>query len=829
VSECCAKCFHCKGPLPAQPLPAEIDGKSVSVCSVECANTIGDIVKSGLGDFYKDRESPGSDVAKPRKPVEHWETYERPAVMREFVRNGDNGKLIADLLVQGVHCAACTWLIENTLAKVAGVESIAVNPVTTRAELCWDPRRVRLADLLRKIEHLGYTPVPFTEQRAQLATEQEKHVAMRRLLVAGLGMMQVVSYAIAMYAGAFQGMDPDIQEFFRLISLVVATPIVLYSGAPFFAGAWRNLRSLHMGMDVPVALAIGAAWSASVWNTFAGSGEVFFDSATMFVFFLSGTRYLEAAGRHRAFDLTHALAQYIPCTATRLTKAGREEVGVIELEPGDTVLIAQGMAFPADGKLLDASAQVDEAMLTGESVPVQRGKGDAVIAGTVNAGTAVRMCVDKIGTDTVIAQIGRLVTQAGHDKPQLAQLTDRIAAIFVTAVILTAAVTGLVWWQTDPSRAFEIVLTVLVVSCPCALALATPAALAVATSTLARNGFLIRRGDALQVLAKVQHFVFDKTGTLTDNALEIEKIFVRDDIPVDEARAIAASLEASSAHPIARAFRGAENVYPATQVHVIPGGGLQGRVATGLFRIGTLEFVTELAPGETSGDRDLRRSNPDQRNVFLGGESGLIARFEIIEHLREGTAAALEALRSRGISVTIASGDQATAVNRLAERIGVADWHAGMLPEQKLALVRTLQAAGATVAAVGDGINDSPVLAGADVSIAMGSGTTVAQHSADCVWLGSQLSGLDSAVTMAKKAMQIVRQNLIWALCYNALAIPLAMSGAIVPWMAALGMSLSSLFVMLNALRLGATLPATGLALNQRGNSAAQGNLGLAT
>jgi len=829
VSECCAKCFHCKGTLPDQPLVVDVGGQAERVCSADCANTIKDIIKSGLGDFYKHRETPGNDAAKPHKPVEHWETFERPAVMREFVREGNNGELVADLLVQGVHCAACTWLIENTLGKVAGVKSIEVNPVTTRGELCWNPQKVHLADLLRKIEHLGYTPVPFTEHQAQLATEQEKRLTLRRLLVAGLGMMQVVSYAIAMYAGAFQGMDPDIQEFFRLISLVVATPVVLYSGAPFFTGAWRNIRSMHMGMDVPVALAIGAAWLASVWNTFAGSGEVFFDSATMFVFFLSGTRYLEAAGRHRAFDLTHSLAQHIPCTAMRLTESGREEVGVMELEPGDIVLVAQGMAFPADGMLLAPSAQIDEAMLTGESVPVRRAKGDAVAAGTVNAGTAVNICVDKIGADTVIAQIGRLVTQAGHDKPRLAQLTDRIAAVFVTAVLLIAVLTGIVWWQTDPSRAFEIVLTVLVVSCPCALALATPAALAVATSTLARQGFLIRHGDALQVLAKVEHFVFDKTGTLTDNALEIQTTAVRNNISAEQARAIAASLETSSAHPIARAFRSTENVKPATQLNTFAGGGLEGRIQSRLFRIGTLEFVTELAPDKNDGESELGKSNPEQRNVFLGDESGLLARFEISEHLREGAIPALDGLRSRGISVTIASGDQPVAVERLADRIGVTDWRAGMLPDQKLALVRELQAAGTTVAAVGDGINDSPVLAGADVSIAMGSGTTVAQHSADCVWLGTQLNGLDAAVAMANKAIRVVRQNLAWALCYNLLAIPLAMSGLIVPWMAALGMSLSSIFVMFNALRLGTAVRPLAPPATKPANGAAQPELELAT
>jgi Cu2+-exporting ATPase len=352
-------------------------------------------------------------------PVNNWDTYERPAIMREFVRDQNNGTRIADLLIQGVHCAACTWLIETSLQKIPGVLSIEVNPITTRGELHWDPKQVKLAELLAVIEQTGYQPTPFTEHAHYRANEQERRLALRRLLVAGLGMMQVSSYAVALYAGAFQGMDPVIQEFLRFISLLVATPIVLYSGAPFFAGAWRNIRARSMGMDVPVALAIGAAWAASVWNTFSGSGEVYFDSATMFVFFLSGTRYLEAAGRRRALELTNALAQHIPCTAIRLTPDGNEEVGVMELQPGDRVQVLPGIAFPADGLLEDVTTHVDESMLTGESRPVTRHPGDAVVAGTVNLTTSATLRIEKTGANTVLAQIGRLVTMAGKHKPAL--------------------------------------------------------------------------------------------------------------------------------------------------------------------------------------------------------------------------------------------------------------------------------------------------------------------------------------------------------------------------------------------------------------------------
>jgi Cu2+-exporting ATPase len=440
-------------------------------------------------------------------------------------------------------------------------------------------------------------------------------------------------------------------------------------------------------------------------------------------------------------------------------------------------------------------------MLTGESIPVLRQAGDTVAAGTLNAGcNALRISVDRIGSDTVLAQIGRLVMQASNDRPELLQLTDRVASVFVSAVLLIAVVTAIVWWQIDPSQTFPIILSVLVVTCPCALALATPAALTVATTVLARRGFLIRRGQALHALAAVNHMVFDKTGTLTENALQIERTVAGKDIGKEAALNIAAALEASSAHPIARAFRNQTNITPANELLHIPGGGLEGRVDGQIFRIGTAEFAGAL---NAAHGNELRISNPNTRTIYLGSQSGLLARFEISEKLRVGTPALLRDLQALGIRSTIASGDHPAVVRALANRIGASDCHGGLLPEQKLALVKELQSRGAIVAAVGDGINDSPVLAGANVSIAMGNGTSIAQHSADCIWLGNQLTGMESAFVMARRTMGVVRQNIAWALVYNLTAIPLAVAGLLDPWMAALGMSLSSLLVMLNALRLG--------------------------
>lgn len=731
-----------------------------------------------------------------------WQTFDRPAIRRQFVRRENDGTEIAELLIQGVHCAACTWRIESTLRKLPGVVSIEVNPVTTRTELHWHPDQLQLPELLKRIADLGFTPVPFLGHGNQNTIEEARRLALRRLLVAGLGMMQVSSYAVAMYMGAFQGMDEQMEEFFRLISLLVATPIVLYSGAPFFAGAWRNIRTRTPGMDIPVALAIGSAWSASVWNTFAGTGEIYFDSATMFVFFLSGTRYLEAAGRYRALDLTHSLAQYLPATAVRVTATGSEEVGIMELVRGDHVLVAPGTGFPADGILLDGPAHVDESMLTGESMPVVKAQGDAVVAGTVNLNAATHIAVNKTGPDTVLAQIGRMVTQAGMEKPRFLQLTDRIASIIVIAIMVVATAAGMVWWIIEPTRVFEIVLTVLVVTCPCALAIATPAAFAFATGRLARDGFLIRRGAALPALATVSRVIFDKTGTLTVNALRITNTITRADCPPAHAKALAAALEAHSAHPIAHAFTGMTHSIRARNVRMVAGGGLEGIAGDELLRIGNREFVTAIATAGVAVDFSEPPILTGQRLIFLGNTAGLLARFEIAEDLRPGARELLDSLGHRGISSVIASGDQAEAVANLANSLGIRDWRARMLPEDKLQWLRDMQQNGQRIAAVGDGINDSPLLAGADVSIAMGSGTSMAHYSADCVWLGAQLNGLDKAFAMAQQTMRIVKQNMVWALGYNLLAVPLAVTGSIAPWMAALGMSLSSLLVMLNALRL---------------------------
>jgi len=796
-----SSCYHCGAPVPAQDPPVTtIAGQSQTLCSESCARTAALIEARGLTEFYRFRDGPTNTASRRDTDSRRWQPFDRDALQNEFVVRRPDGLREAHVLLQGVRCAACTWLIENALGAVSGVKSISVDPLTTRATLCWDPDRVALSELLAQLARLGYTPVPYTQDATELAARQERRVALQRLIIAGLGMMQVMSFAVALYLGAWR--DPQIEAYLRLISLLVSTPVVFYAGAPFFAGAWAGIRSGALGMDVPVALAVGGAWSASVWNTFLGTGEVYFDSATMFVFFLSAARFLEMTGRHRAMSLTGAMAQHLPRVATRLVAGQATQVGVMELAKGDRILVAPGEALPADGELLSDQASVDEALLTGESRPVPRRCGDALVAGSLNTDQVLEMTVVRVGADTQMAQIARLVGDAGARKPRLVEMADRIASWFVATVLLAAGTVALVWWQLAPERAFEVALAVLVVTCPCALALATPAAFTVATTSLARLGFMVRRRGALQNLSRLTDVVFDKTGTLTDGHPVVADMQTWRNCTADQARTIAAALESRSSHPLAKAFPTLDRLPPVSDVQAIAGAGLQGTVDGRQYRIGTEAFATSWITASSA----VADNQAALRQVYLGDADGLLARFTLAEQQRDGAQEVSRQLARAGLSLQIFSGDQAGPVSALADSLGISHWQAALQPPDKLAAVEQLQLQGRIVAMVGDGINDSPVLAGADVSIAMGGGTSLAQHSADCVLMSESLLPLLAARQVARRTLRIVRQNLTWAVAYNLVALPLAATGLLAPWMAALGMSASSLLVTGNALRL-ARLP----------------------
>jgi len=785
------QCFHCDEAIPAGvDISVRLGGESRPVCCAGCKAAAEFIRDAGLSDYYRFRDAP---APRPEAlPDDAWVTYDRPEIQARLVATTGAHSSI-NLLLEGVRCSACTWLIERRLERVAGVVDVAVNPATGRGRVEWQAGEARLSTLLRTIQGLGYRPHVLGVTDTLEVAVRERRQALKRLFIAGLGMMQVLMFAVAMYAGAFEGMDPFLRRFLRLVSMIVATPVLVYSGRPFLEGAWRNLRARQLGMDVPVAIALVLAYGASTLNTFLGRGEVYFDSVTMFVFLLLLGRFAEMSARHQAGSTSDALLRLQPVSATRLRGSTSERVPVADLAVGDRVLVPAGETFPVDGLLAEGRSTADESLLTGESAPVEKQAGDSVIGGSVNVGQPVRMTVTAVGHDTVLAAVVRLLERAQTERPGIARLADRWASWFVALVLLAAAVVAGAWLVVDPPGAFEATLAVLVVTCPCALSLATPTAITASTAALARGGLLITRADALEALAQATRVVVDKTGTLTVGHPEVVGCERLGTVAPGQCLAIAAALEQSSAHPIARAFRTVPGPLPhASGVSVHPWRGVEGRVDGRPTRIGRRDFVAEICP---------TRELPDA-GLYLGREGEWLAAIGITDPLQPGAVQAVRRLAELGLPTEIASGDHPAAVAAVAAATGVARHHSRLAPEDKVELVRRLEHQGESVVMIGDGVNDAPVLAAANVSIAMGAGASLAQTSADAVLMGQDLRAVPGAIEVARRTVAVIRQNLAWAAAYNLAALPLAAFGLIPPWAAAIGMSASSLLVVANALRL---------------------------
>ena len=792
-----SRCFHCGSPLSAATsFAVRIDGTERAVCCAGCEAAASLILAQGLGRFYEFRELPGQPVAG---GLHNWAAFDREAALRRYTHECAGGERELSLEIEGLHCAACAWLIETSLRREAGVRQIHVNASTARAELRFDPHAAPLSRLLARIHALGFVPLPLSFAGEAAEATAERRAALKRLGVAGLGMMTVTTYAVSLYAGLMQGIAPDLEQFLRFVSLLVATPIVLYSAQPFFISAWRSLLARRPGMDVPVALSIGAAYLWSVVSTLRGRGAVYFDSVVMFTFFLLLGRYLEMSLRHRAGLQHDALARLLPDSSLRLNGTEAERVTPDELRAGDRVRILPGERVPADGRIECGATDVDESLLTGESAARVRRSGDELTAGTLNLTGIVEMAVTRVGQDSTLAAVSRLLERARSSRPAVADLADRVAVWFVTAVLLLAACVALYWLHADSSRAFGTVLAVLVVTCPCALSLATPAALAAATTRLARAGVLVTRGRALERLSGADRILFDKTGTLTRGEPRLDGVVILEPrLTAPQCFGLAAALESHSGHPLARAFAPLTPVTGVSDVKSVAGRGLEGVIGGTRYRIGRLEFVLDGCARVATTVTD----HPEHTSVVLGDAAGPLAEFHLTDVLRSDARDTIQRLAALGLVAGIASGDRTEPVAAAARQLGSVAASANLTADGKLALVRALRAEGHRVVMVGDGVNDAPVLAAADVSVAIAGGTELAKVSADLILLGEGLSPLACAIETSRRLLRIIHQNLAWAVLYNLTAVPLAASGLIEPWMAALGMSGSSLLVVLNAMRL---------------------------
>jgi Cu2+-exporting ATPase len=781
-------CFHCGLPVPTGgAVGVRVDGVERIVCCHGCEAAALVIDAAGLGDYYRWRTAngPRPDEAA----ADAWSVYDRPETLAGLERQGEAH--VVNLLFEGMRCSACGWLIEQRLVQLDGVVSVALNPATARARV--EFQAIPLSMILRAVAALGYRPHVLGRTDTLEVALHERRAAIKRLGVAGLGMMQVMMIAVAFYAGDHAGMTPVIRNYLRLIQLLITAPVACYAGLPFFTGAWRALAARQLSMDVPVTLGVLLAFVASAFNALRGTGEIYFDSVTMFLFLLLLGRYLEMLARHRNASTTEALVRMLPATACRVGAGAEERVPLATLIAGDVVRVAVGEAFPADGRLADGETLADESLLTGEPEPVVKRTGDAIVGGTTNLLRPALVTLTALGSSTVLASIVRLLERASTDRPASTRLADRAASRFVACVLAGAAVTAAVWLYADPSRAFAATLAVLVATCPCALSLATPAAVAAAMAALARRGVLVTRADALEALATADHVVLDKTGTLTVGQPHIAAVDATVPADVSRCTAIAAGLERSSGHPLGRAFESVAAL-TATDIRIVVGAGVEGTVEGVRYRIGHSDFVAEWC-----GKRPHRLAAD---GVHLGRPGEWLARFAIDDRVRTGVRAAMRSLADAGLTLEIASGDHADAVAAVAAAAGVPRFAGRLTPADKLARVAELQAQGARVIVVGDGINDAPCLAAADVSIAMGSGSALAQSTADFIVLGGDLACVATAVALARRTRAIIRQNLVWAAGYNLLSLPLAAAGLVPPWLAAVGMSTSSVLVLANALRL---------------------------
>ena len=780
-----AACYHCGEPLPDLPVHQQWEGVEQAFCCQGCAAAAEWIRHSDLGDYYQLRSAAAMRVGTEPQDLSIWD---RDELLDEHSHRIEGGREII-LLTDGMRCAACAWLIDRALAREDGVLDSTANAVTGRIRISWDPQRAALSQLLQRLSLLGYRPYLAGGEASERARLADRRRWLLRLGIAGLGAFQAMMLAEALYLDVNNTMPLPTRDFFRWLTFLVSTPVVFYSGWPFLIGAWRELRNRHLGMDTLIASSTLLAYFASLVETIRGGPHVWYDAAVMFVFLLLAARMLEQRARNIATAQVDALARARPAFATRERADGeRESVPLTALQIDDIVRVAAGESVPADGVLLDTQAMFEEALLTGESSPVSKAVGAPVYAGTICREHPARLRVTEVGSATRLSQLARLVDQAQAHRPPIAQVADRIGSRFVAGLLLCAVAVYVFWHFHQPERAFEVTLALLVISCPCALSLSVPAALAAAHGALARLGVLATRPDALETLSKATDIVFDKTGTLSDAQPGLGSVEVFGDLQARDALAIAAALERDSGHPIAAAFAVAARAdQQAQQVETVTGRGVQGRVAGVHWYLGRADFAA---------------GREDDGFLWLGDGQRGVARFSLHESPREDADSALRELQAQGLQVHLASGDGAEAVQRLADSLGITQAHARQTPEDKLALVRELQAQGRIVAMVGDGLNDAPVLAGADVSLAMGEGAPLAQRAADLVLTGATLMRIPAAILLARRTRAIIVQNLGWAMAYNLIALPVAAMGWVTPWLAALGMALSSLIVTVNALRL---------------------------
>ena len=784
-------CFHCLESVPnGFSANVIIDDIAQPMCCIGCQAVAQNIVDQGMTDYYKYRTVRAGKVEQlVPEQLAFIKSYDNEDIQDEFIATNDN---ISEVLlsVEGITCAACAWLIEKQLLNLNTVKRVDVNTSTNRAMIQWDKTSTPLSEIITALAKIGYKAYPFQSDIEAQQKQQTAKAYIRRLGVAGLMTMQVMMFAFAMYFGMFSGMDSNFEQYFRWISLVLASPVILYSALPFLTNAINGLKAKQLNMDLPVSLAIFGAFGASCYATFMQVGEVYFESVCMFTFLLLLGKYLEFRARLKASEFTANLQKLLPLTARTINESGEELIiAAKKLKLNDVVLIKAGETIPADGELIKGKTTVDESMMTGEHQPVTKFIGHNVYAGCVNHDGVIEIKINKIGQNTLLNQIIRLQHNALTKRPKLVEITDKVAQWFIACLLIFASLTAIGWYQIDPEHAFWITISVLVATCPCALSLAIPTALTCAVATLTRKGVLIKQAHVLETLSQITLFAFDKTGTLTQGKFSLDEVDILDkQYTKAQVLDIAAMLERYSEHPIASAF---DEITPAhhnlNNVEVHPGLGISAQDANNHYAIGK------------SGWFDSKKSNA-QASLYINKQ--VVARFYFIDKVKNDAKKLIDSLQSQNLTCHMLTGDASDAGQKVAKQLNLESVQSGCSPQDKQTAVEKWASQNEVVAMVGDGVNDSPVFASAHLSIAMETGADISKNSADVVLLNSDLASIDHLLNVAKQTRRIIKQNLALSLLYNASILPLAALGLVAPWMAVIGMSASSIIVISNSLRL---------------------------
>lgn len=844
-------CFHCGEVLPKEPFFTEVLGKNRAMCCLGCQLASQSIVEAGLSQYYLDRREISATAKLPF--ATNFDAYNHDDIKKQFVYPEDGGST-AELSVAGLRCSACAWLIESRLLAIKGVQACQVNLTQQRMRVNWQESACDIGQILASVHAIGYEVHPYRQDTHEAMMRRQNKKMLIRLGIAALGAMQAMMFSVGMYFGEFSGMLTEHRDFLRAVALFVTLPVIFYAGLPFFQSAYQAIKARQVNMDIPVSIALLVSFLASVWATWTQSGETYFDSVSMFIFFLLAGRYIEQNARLKASNLASDLVVIEPIlvqkltndqtlirhfydnkldsqtinawwqahqdltTATQITQNSpktHEKILAQSVQVGDVVYIEAGMQIVADGVLLSSAATVSQSLLTGESDLIVKTCGDQVIGGSQNDAQPFFMLVTAKVDDSQIALIDRLMNRAMSEKPKIAQEADKMARWFVARVLLLSCLVFAIWWFIDKSEALWATVAVLVATCPCALSLATPIALTMATNRLAAFGFLSTRGHTIQTLSEVTHVAFDKTGTLTQGEANLLAIITAKGYDKQSMLMIAAALEIGSKHPVAKAlltYCHGLHLPEVMDVSHHTAGGVQGCIEGKIYRIGHLDFV--LAQDKQSNhynkltddlQEDLSAYHANMSvllSVKIDDNWQVVARFYFNDVLRLDAKTMIDSLKQQHITPIMLTGDPNDEALKVAKDLGIEMAYHGLTPEGKVAHIKQLQEQGFVVLMVGDGINDAPVLAAANVSTAMAGAADLAQVSADSVLLGGKLLAIDKALKISKKTQTLIRQNLRWAVFYNCIVLIPAALGYVPPWLAAIGMSLSSLLVVMNALRI---------------------------